>query len=92
MKAKVLKSHDSYYGIVNVGDIVHIAPNMAIETKSLNNTIYNLCYLCMTVSGNIFYIPATWLQIVFDEPIIEWECRRVEIYKKLMKLSWGMMP
>lgn len=88
MKAKVLKIHNSYNGIVNVGDIVHIIPNMSIEAKSLNNTICNLCYLCMTDDGNIFYIPAIWLQIVFDEPIIEWEHRRVEIYKKLMKLSW----
>lgn len=75
MKVELLKNH--FCPNLSVGVILEVVPGMEVDSEGIFNTPSGKCYLCRTVSGDHFYVPAIHLKVV-DSDTTDWDKVRVQ--------------
>ena len=75
MKVELLKNY--FCPSLPVGVTLEVVPGMEVDSESIFNTPSGMCYLCRTVSGDHFYVPAIHLKVV-DTDTTDWDQVRVQ--------------
>lgn len=75
MKVELLKNY--FCPNLSVGVILEVVPGMEVDSESIFNTPSGMCYLCRTVDGDQFYVPAIHLKVV-DSDTTDWDKVRVQ--------------
>lgn len=75
MKVELLKNY--FCPSLPVGITLEVVPGMEVDSESIFNAPSGMCYLCRTVSGDQFYVPAIHLKVV-DSDTTDWDKVRVQ--------------
>lgn len=75
MKVELLKNY--FCPSLSVGVTLEVVQGMEVDSESIFNTPSGMCYLCRTVSGDQFYVPAIHLKVV-DSDTTDWDKVRVQ--------------